>query len=123
MLLWRRIGLADSGEGAASRRCWWAARCWPRFYVPFVLNPSFGVTYAYITVNRIGTTFPYNNLSDFFERTTLYSTIYYVALMVVVRLIALARIYRRGLRGVLGWIAAGLLVGGHGRCPVGNRPG
>ncbi len=53
------------------------------FYVPFVLNPSFRITYAYITVNRIGSTFPYNNLVDVFERTTLYSSVYYVALLVI----------------------------------------
>ena len=67
------------------------------FYVPFVLNPSFRVTYAYITVNRIGGTFPYNNLVDVFERTTLYSSIYYVALLVICALISLISIYRRNL--------------------------
>ena len=80
------------------------------FYVPFVLNPSFGVTYAYITVNRIGTTFPYNNLVDVFQRTTLYSSVYYVALLVACALISLIGIYRRNLPRTLGWIVAAPLT-------------
>ena len=82
------------------------------FYVPFVLNPSFRITYAYITVNRIGSTFPYNNLVDVFERTTLYSSVYYVALLVLCAVLSLAAIYRRSLPRVWGWVAAALLAAG-----------
>ena len=82
------------------------------FYIPFMLNPSFGVTYAYITVNRIGTTFPYNNLVDVFERTTLYSSIYYFLLLMACAVISLAMIYRRNLRGMLAWTAIVLLCAG-----------
>ncbi len=82
------------------------------FYVPFVLNPSFRITYAYITVNRIGSTFPYNNLVDVFERTTLYSSVYYVALLVICAVLSLAAIYRRNLPRIWGWVAAALLVAG-----------
>ena len=84
------------------------------FYVPFVLDPSFESTYGYITVNRIGTTFPYNNLVDFFERTTLYSPSYYFLLITACAGISLIVIYRRGLPGWAGWgvatvFGAGLL--------------
>ena len=81
------------------------------FYVPFVLNPSC-ITYAYITVNRIGSTFPYNNLDDVFERTTLYSSVYYVALLVICAVLSLAAIYRRNLPRIWGWVAAALLIAG-----------
>ncbi len=80
------------------------------FYVPFLLNPSFRVTYAYITVNRIGGAFPYNNLVDVFERTTVYSSIYYVALLVICALLSLIGIYRRNLPGWAGWLVAALLT-------------
>ena len=82
------------------------------FYIPFILNPSFGITYAYITVNRIGTTFPYNNLVDVFERTTLYSSIYYLLLLIGCAVISLAMIYKRNLRGLAAWIAIALLCAG-----------
>ncbi len=80
------------------------------FYIPFVLNPAFGVTYAYITVNRIGQTFPYNNLIDFAERTTLYSTTYSVALMVLATVAGLVRLYWQKLPRTAAWIAIVLLL-------------
>jgi len=62
------------------------------FYIPFVLNPSFATTYAYITVNRIGIGseevaaatggFPYNNFGDIWNRTTLYSSTYYFLFLI-----------------------------------------
>jgi hypothetical protein len=113
--------VASSQQSAVSSRTLARALVWPlllggallgAFYVPFVLHPSFAVTYAYITVNRIGVTFPYNNLVDVFERTTLYSTSYYVALMVLCTLIGLIRIYRRALPDALGWVVTLLLVAG-----------
>lgn len=86
------------------------------FYVPFVLHPSFRITYAYIAVNRIGASsgdrLPYNNLVDVFDRTMVYSTSYYVALMVVVTVLGLIRLYRRALPGLLGWVIAALLAAG-----------
>ncbi|GIV75677.1 glycosyltransferase family 39 protein [Litorilinea aerophila] len=82
------------------------------FYVPFVLNPSFRITYAYITVNRIGTSFPYNNLVDFFERSTLYSSTYYFVLMAGLATLGLAHLYRRNWPDWRGWLATALLVGG-----------
>ena len=34
------------------------------FYLPYLLNPAFQNTYAYLTDERIGGHFPYNNLAD-----------------------------------------------------------
>lgn len=82
------------------------------FYVPFVLNPAFAVTYAYITVNRIGVDFPYNKLTDFFERSALYSTTYYLVLLIGLTVAGLVRLYRRNLPALWAWIASGLLVAG-----------
>jgi hypothetical protein len=82
------------------------------FYVPFALHPSFSSTYNYIADSRIGTTFPYNNLEDFFIRTTLYSTTYYVGLMVLATVAGLARVYWRNFPRWLAWVAILLLVAG-----------
>jgi 4-amino-4-deoxy-L-arabinose transferase-like glycosyltransferase len=87
------------------------------FYVPFVRNPNFAVTYAYITVNRIGVSegsggFPYNNLVDVFERTMLYSSSYYVFLLVGLAVAALCVVYWRGLRNRWRWLAIGMLLAG-----------
>jgi hypothetical protein len=67
------------------------------FYVPFILHPNFSATYTYLADRRIGTSFPYNNLWDFFIRTTLYSTTYYVLLMIGLAAVALWWGYRKGL--------------------------
>lgn len=66
------------------------------FYVPFLLHPNFTATYTYLADRRIGSSFPYNNLWDFFIRTTLYSTTYYVLLMIGLAGVALWLAYRNG---------------------------
>ncbi len=65
------------------------------FYVPFVLHPNFAATYAYLTQRRIGGQFPYNNLTDFFLRTTVYSSTYYLVFMIVLAAVGLIVAYRR----------------------------
>ncbi len=68
------------------------------FYVPFVLHPHFKATYEYLTERRIsGAGFPYNNLADFFLRTTVYNTTYYVVLLIGLTLAGLAQAYRQNL--------------------------
>nr|WP_290668588.1 glycosyltransferase family 39 protein [Ardenticatena sp.] len=67
------------------------------FYVPFVLHPNFAATYVYLTERRIGGEFPYNNLADFFLRTTVYSTTYYVVLMIGLAVVGLVLAYWRGM--------------------------
>jgi 4-amino-4-deoxy-L-arabinose transferase-like glycosyltransferase len=110
-MLWRRgIPLAQLGR-AMIVPLLISAAILAAFYIPFVLHPAFGVTYAYITVNRIGTTFPYNNLVDFFERTTLYNTTYALVLLILITVVGLARLYWRALPRALAWVAVALLVG------------
>ena len=89
------------------------------FYLPFVRNPNFAITYAYITVNRLGVdgvdggaTFPYNNLVDVFNRTMLYSSSYYLLLLVALSALSLALVYWRGLRNPWRTIMIALLFGG-----------
>ncbi|MFN8490799.1 MAG: glycosyltransferase family 39 protein [Caldilineaceae bacterium] len=74
------------------------------FYIPYLLNPAFQNTYAYLTDERIGGHFPYNNLADFFLRTTLYDTTYAVLLLIALATLALLRIYWRALRSPWRWV-------------------
>ena len=85
------------------------------FYIPYMQHPQFTATYTYLIERRIGisstaltptgqtvtegvvATFPYNNLADFFLRTTLYSSTYYVALLALLMLLTLFLHYRRSL--------------------------
>lgn len=84
------------------------------FYIPFVLHPNFSATYGYIADDRIGADFPYNNLRDFFVRTTVYSTTYYLLLMIAAAVTGLALIYIRNLPRWAMWTCSALLVGGVG---------
>ena len=68
------------------------------FYLPYVINPRFAATYYYLTDRRIGGSPPYNNLLDVFLRTTLYSTTYYVLLLIGLTVAGMLRIFWRGLR-------------------------
>lgn len=69
------------------------------FYVPFVLHPNFSATYTYLIDRRFTDegSAPYNNLADFFIRTTTYNSLYYALLLIGLLLVALLRAYRRGL--------------------------
>lgn len=84
------------------------------FYLPFVLHPNFRATYSYLSDRRIGGSFPYNNIADFFLRTTVYSTTYYLVLMIGLAVLALAVVYRGGVGPRWGALLAGLLVLGLG---------
>ncbi len=66
------------------------------FYVPYVLDPHFSATYTYLTDRRIGNSFPYNNLSDVFIRTTLYSTTYAVLLLIGLTVAGMVGVFVRG---------------------------
>jgi hypothetical protein len=70
------------------------------FYVPFVLHPNFAATYIYLVDRRLGgeETAPYNNLQDFFIRTTTYNSTYYALLMLGLIVTALVLAYHRGYR-------------------------
>ena len=90
------------------------------FYIPFVRNPNFAITYAYITVNRLGVDpggsaasgAPYNNLVDVFNRTMLYSSSYYLLLLVGLATLALAFVYWRGLGKPWRTILVAILLAG-----------
>ncbi|MCB0043928.1 MAG: glycosyltransferase family 39 protein [Caldilineaceae bacterium] len=52
------------------------------FYVPYALHPHFQATRTYLIGSRIGPdSFPHNNIQAIFLRTSLYSSAYYVLLM------------------------------------------
>ena len=93
------------------------------FYVPFVRHPQFSATYTYLTDRRIGldvttlaegTTFPYNNLADFFLRSTVYNTTYYEVLRMALLLGALllihAKLWGRRVATLLGIVLVGGLA-------------
>jgi len=82
------------------------------FYVPFALHPNFGDTLRYLGEGRIGGQWPYNNLADFWRRTTLYSTTYYLALLVGLGALALIGIYWRGLQGIARRLVVAFFVAG-----------
>lgn len=81
------------------------------FYVPFVRYPTFGNTFEYLAYKRIGEEFAYNNLADYFIRSTLYSSTYAFGLMTLVAAIGLTMRYWRGLRRI-GLFISGILIGG-----------
>jgi len=84
------------------------------FYAPYVRHPQFSATFAYLTGRRIGggDGLPYNNLADFFLRTTLYNSTYYVLFLIGLGYAALAMAYRRGLGRWWGNLAAVALAAG-----------
>lgn len=83
------------------------------FYVPFVRYPTFGNTFEYLAYKRIGEEFAYNNLADYFLRSTLYSSTYAFACMTLLTLVGLVMRYRRGL-GKGGWLVGLLVTAGLG---------
>ncbi|MEZ4717353.1 MAG: glycosyltransferase family 39 protein [Caldilineaceae bacterium] len=79
------------------------------FYVPFVRHPQFSATYTYLSDRRMGGQFPYNNLADFFLRTTVYSTTYYVLILIGLTIVALAIAFGRAFGKTVGALTAALL--------------
>lgn len=82
------------------------------FYVPFVRTSDFRQTYSYIAGKRIGLGEVYNNLVDFFDRTTLYSSSYYVLTLISLAVIGLLQLYWHNLSGLLRWLAVGVVIAG-----------
>lgn len=82
------------------------------FYIPYVASPIFADTLLYLTDERIGGQPPYDHLTDFFIRTTLYSTTYSVLLQISLTVAALAGLYHRGLPAPWSWAAILVLVAG-----------
>src|SRR5690606_16847275 len=65
------------------------------FYVPFFLHPNFLASYTYLAERRIGGQFPYNNISDFFLRTTVYNSTYYLVTLIGLLVALLLRLFWR----------------------------
>ncbi|MEZ4866512.1 MAG: glycosyltransferase family 39 protein [Caldilineaceae bacterium] len=82
------------------------------FYLPYMRYPDFSDTQAYLVDYRLGLGGTYNHLSDFFMRTTLYSSTYYLLLLIALATVALLQgIWRRLTQG-WAWLATILLLGG-----------
>jgi hypothetical protein len=82
------------------------------FYLPFVLNPAFYDTYYYLTDYRMGGGRLFNHLAEFFARTTVYSSTYYLMTLIVLMLIGLVILYRRSRPRWIGWLlTVGVLIG------------
>ncbi|MBX3015827.1 MAG: glycosyltransferase family 39 protein [Caldilineaceae bacterium] len=82
------------------------------FYLPFALYPEFSDTSAYLVDYRLGLGGLYNNLASFFQRTTLYSSTYYLLWLILGTLMALFQLYRRALPPVGRWLASALVLVG-----------
>ena len=80
------------------------------FYVPFVLHPNFQATYTYLVDRRVGGAFPYNNLADFFLRSAVYNSTYYVLLMIGLAIVALLWAYQRYLPKAWHYVASALVL-------------
>lgn len=80
------------------------------FYVPFVLHPNFQATYTYLVDRRVGGAFPYNNLADFFLRSTVYNSTYAVLLLIGLAVSALLWAYYRYLPRPLSYGMSGLVL-------------
>ncbi|MCX6045959.1 MAG: glycosyltransferase family 39 protein, partial [Chloroflexi bacterium] len=82
------------------------------FYLPFVLKPDFAETFGYLVGYRLGAGGTYNNLVDFFNRTTLYSSTYYVLTLIGLAIIGLLLHFARNLSGRWRWLAIAIVLGG-----------
>lgn len=81
------------------------------FYIPFVRYPTFGNTFEYLAYKRIGEELTYNNLSEYFIRSTLYSSTYAFLFMTLLALAGLLIRYRRGLGRYGRWLGAFVMAG------------
>lgn len=68
------------------------------FYGRFLLHPNFQATYSYLVDQRLvaDRPFPFNNLVDFYERSSVYNTPIYLWLMFGLSLVGLVLALRRG---------------------------
>ena len=80
------------------------------FYLPFVLSPDFGATFAYLSGERVGGEPPYNNLLETFMRTTVYSTTYAIVLLILSTVAAMVRAYWHNLSRPWALIFSGAAV-------------
>ncbi len=82
------------------------------FFVPFLLDARWNQTASDIFGNRIGNRFPYNNLRDFFERTAVYDSVYYIIFMMVMALVAKAIVLHQAWSQWVAWGITALTAAG-----------
>ncbi|HMN29535.1 MAG TPA: hypothetical protein PKE45_15400, partial [Caldilineaceae bacterium] len=82
------------------------------FYLPYVRNPAFYDTFYYLTDYRMGGGRVFNHLAEFFARTTVYSSTYYLLTLILVTLAGLLVLYRRSRPRWLGWLLSVLALAG-----------
>lgn len=92
------------------------------FYVPLLLHPHFERTLAYLTEKRIGGDIVYNNLLDFFLRSTVYNSTYYILWLILALVVAIVVQLRKAYasppwRWVLP-LSAVLCLAGIALCPI-----
>lgn len=85
------------------------------FYIPLMLDVQWQRTVEDVFEDRIGNSFPYNNLVDIFERSTMYDSTYQFIFMVIMAVLAqvavLQRIWPRWRVGIVAALTiAGLAV-------------
>ncbi len=82
------------------------------FYVPFLLDTNWQRTADDIFGHRIGNTFPYDNVWDVFERSTIYDSAYQIFFMIIMAVIAQTIVLRKVWPRWLVWSVVALTVAG-----------
>lgn len=82
------------------------------FYIPFALYPGFTAAYTYTVDFRIGGSFPYNNLVDFFTRASLYNGSYYLLFLIAATAAYLVDLLTRRLARGWQWLVGIAVVAG-----------
>ena len=82
------------------------------FFIPYIIHPNFEKTYENIAENRIGIhgDFPYDNLERVIQRSTLYNSSYYFALITMLVLLALMMALKRSLKLKSNWFVFILML-------------
>jgi 4-amino-4-deoxy-L-arabinose transferase-like glycosyltransferase len=102
--LWARIGPARLARAIAGPAVLGLVLL-SAFYAPFVRNPEFSDTMAYVLGFRIAGDSAPETLSEVINRTTLYSSTYYLIFLFAVALAGVAAVDLRVQPRLLGWIA------------------
>jgi 4-amino-4-deoxy-L-arabinose transferase-like glycosyltransferase len=80
------------------------------FFIPYLRYPGFGAAVDYVLLDRLGDAPPYNNLRDFFTRSALYSSSYYLFFLIAVTIAYATACYVRTLGRKAGLLGGGLLA-------------
>ena len=80
------------------------------FFLPYLRYPGFGAAADYVLLDRLGDAPPYNNLRDFFTRSALYSSTYYLFFLIAVTVAYATSCYVRTLGRSAGLLGGGMLA-------------